>query len=104
MAKIEVSPPHRNFRCLAAIGTSLSATPHGVCAKRRLIEAIHATARSYHPITQWSDLRRFFVYERNARICLADLADEPGIAGVNDPFAEYGAVSEDGTSGYATAS
>ncbi|MBO3731454.1 MMPL family transporter [Glycomyces niveus] len=33
---------------------------------------------------------------------LADLADEPGVTGVNDPFAEYGAVSEDGTVGYAT--
>lgn len=34
---------------------------------------------------------------------LADLADEPGVTAVNDPFAEYGAVSEDGTVGYATA-
>lgn len=34
---------------------------------------------------------------------LADLADEPGVAGVNDPFAEYGAISEDGTVGYASA-
>ncbi|GAA2131681.1 MMPL family transporter [Glycomyces algeriensis] len=33
---------------------------------------------------------------------LADLGDEPGVTGVNDPFAEYGAVSEDGTVGYAT--
>jgi len=33
---------------------------------------------------------------------LADLADEPGVTGVNDPFAEYGAISEDGTVGYAT--
>ncbi len=36
-------------------------------------------------------------------VFLADLADEPGIASVNDPFAEYGAVSEDGTVGYASA-
>jgi putative drug exporter of the RND superfamily len=35
---------------------------------------------------------------------LADLADEPGVTGVNDPFAEYGAISEDGTVGYATVS
>jgi RND superfamily putative drug exporter len=34
---------------------------------------------------------------------LADLADEPGVASVNDPFAQPGAVSEDGTVGYATA-
>ncbi|MDA1358275.1 MMPL family transporter [Glycomyces luteolus] len=34
---------------------------------------------------------------------LDDLAGEPGVTGVNDPFAEYGAVSEDGTVGYATA-
>ncbi|MFC3495349.1 MMPL family transporter [Glycomyces rhizosphaerae] len=34
---------------------------------------------------------------------LADLADEPGVTAVNDPFAEYGALSEDGTVGYATA-
>ncbi|MEU5156854.1 MMPL family transporter [Glycomyces sp. NPDC021274] len=33
---------------------------------------------------------------------LADLADEPGVTAVSDPFAEYGAVSEDGTVGYAT--
>lgn len=33
---------------------------------------------------------------------LDDLADEPGVTGVNDPFAEYGAISEDGTVGYAT--
>jgi putative drug exporter of the RND superfamily len=33
---------------------------------------------------------------------LADLADEPGVTGVNDPFAEYGAISEDRTVGYAT--
>ncbi|MFG3340253.1 MMPL family transporter [Glycomyces sp. NPDC048151] len=35
---------------------------------------------------------------------LADLADEPGVTGVNDPFAEYGSISEDGTVGYATLS
>ena len=35
---------------------------------------------------------------------LADLADEPGVTGVDDPFAEYGAISEDGTVGYATLS
>ncbi|WP_205323815.1 MMPL family transporter [Glycomyces sp. YM15] len=33
---------------------------------------------------------------------LDDLADAPGVTGVNDPFAEYGAISEDGTVGYAT--
>ncbi len=34
---------------------------------------------------------------------LAEVAAAPGIAGVSDPFDEYGAISEDGTVGYATA-
>lgn len=34
---------------------------------------------------------------------LAELAEAPGVVGVNDPFTEYGAISEDGTVGYATA-
>lgn len=34
---------------------------------------------------------------------LAEIAGMPGVASVNDPYAEYGAIGEDGTVGYATA-
>jgi putative drug exporter of the RND superfamily len=34
---------------------------------------------------------------------LAEIADMPGVVSVNDPYAEYGAISEGGTVGYATA-
>ncbi|SDD14801.1 putative drug exporter of the RND superfamily [Glycomyces harbinensis] len=34
---------------------------------------------------------------------LAEVAEAPGVASVSDPFSGYGAISEDGTVGYATA-
>ncbi|MEU6859818.1 MMPL family transporter [Glycomyces sp. NPDC046736] len=45
------------------------------------------------------------VYAEEGRVAalLDELAGMPGVVDVNDPFTEYGAINEDGTVGYATA-